>query len=392
MAQEYDVDDALKERALADDKMDEHSFRKAILDERRASTPPVDNSRSDENNEEKQMEVALYRMLGGKPSKEERLGNRFIGMKSMDLARHITGATYAEDDMAIAQRVLTTSMFPLLFTNAVKRYVDDVIAEAKTTYQIWTDTDTVENFGVHQVARLSGSSLLDKKLENGQFVEKKFTETGLTYQLDKYGNRFTLTFELIVNNKINLIASAIKSFIRGAELTKNKSVYDLLNDNTAKMEDDKVIFSTTAHKNLTTATLSATSLEEAYVAMGSQFEDDGKTEANLAPKYLIVGRQEAGNAKRLIGATADTTDSKNSGTVNIFEDDLIVIVDSAIKDKTWYLMADMETVTMVGLEGYDGKPMITRFMEGGNEVVQVRLDVKPFPYKWQTMYKGTGTA
>lgn len=364
MARMYDVDDEALATAIGDKTVDEHVFARSILDQRAKETKNV--------------------TVGGIPDKEamvlqltdvvaSRMGvdvdlskNKFRSAKFSDVARAITGTTHHYDltNSDVAERAMVTSDFPLLLLEAGNRKIIQDFDAEEHTYKKWVQEEDVSDFRTNtDITVGSAGGRLDSVQENGELKEVEFGESAETWAIDTYGNKFTITRKMIVNDDLNAFTNMLSGVTERASNLANGMVYDLLrkvgSGASYLMADGKPIFHAD-HNNLgsTVFDVGGSALEQGILAMKSQIAQNGKTRLNIAPKYLIIPAELETTARILLGSMANVQDSKNAGVVNPYQNAVEIIVDGNLTGSEWYLASNKRTIKAGYLAGTGRRPLL----------------------------------
>ena len=285
---------------------------------------------------------------------------QFRGASLLDVARAITQYN-GHDRMELAQRAMSTSDFTLLLGNVANRVMAESFSEEEGTYNLWTQNVELPDFKTrNEVGLKNPNGRLSKVKENGEFKNIEFSESGESWNLESYGQKFTLSRQMIINDDMNFFTGIVAEFGQMSKRTANGLVYDLLQKvgdfANYKMADGKAIFDS-AHSNLdsTGAALASDSLTAARTVMRRQ--KDGKTALNIAPKYLLVSPENEAIAKKILTSEADTS-GNNSGIANPHRNSYELIVENELSANPWYLAAARNTIKTGTLQGTNGQPIV----------------------------------
>lgn len=300
-------------------------------------------------------------------NKPTELSARFRSASMLDMARevlHLQGVrTHGWSKNEIAGRALTarglhtTSDFPLILGNSVKKILKDNYQTAQADFGFltrrigMTDYKSVSRFGLSQ-----GPSLLEVK-EHGEYKRGSIAENAESMALKKYGRILGITREVIVNDDIGAFADVPRLWAFGVNQLEANLVFGALLSNPI-MSDGLPLFEATVHKNIMApSALTEASLEAAVTLMEAQtgFSAPGEDTQylNVRAKYLLVGPALKFTAKRLTTAI----NPLDVGSINLFSD-LEVKVDPRITGNKWFVTADTSAgidiighLYMIGEEG-----------------------------------------
>lgn len=296
-------------------------------------------------------------------------GNYFRGATLIDMARYLLGSN-SLDRNDIAQRSMSNDQFTLLLGNVANRVMVSNFEEQEGTYGLWTTNVDLPNFKLQtDVSVKNPNGRLAKLKEKGELESLELDEAGEAWKLESYGNKFTFTRQMLINDDLGAFTNIIATFGQMAKRTSNGLVYDLLQAKGDfagyKMSDNKALFHSD-HKNIDTAgPLSSDALSLGRVKMRRQ--TDGKTALNINPKYLIVSPENEAIAKKLLTSESDLS-GNNSGVTNIHKNSLDVIVESELDASPWYLAAARKTIKTGTLAGTGGNPIVQEKLKSAGGV------------------------
>jgi uncharacterized protein (DUF849 family) len=337
--------------------------RKAIFDEKIASSKPVVSvgERSNADQMQRAMTDAMALRCGVNISNPHEDVDMFRNASLLDVARELTNFS-GYDRMELAKRAMTSSDFTLLLGNVANRVIADSFEEQEGTYHLWTQNVELPDFRVrNEVALKNGNGRLRKIKELSEKKNIEFAENGEAWKLESYGEKFFLTREMIINDDLGVFTGIVNQFGTMSKRTANGLVYDLLQAkgdfSSFKMADGKAIFEATTHKNYTSSgtVLSSPNLTTARTAMRRQ--KDGAQTLNIAPKYLLVSPENEASALQILTSEADPSKT-NSGITNIHKNSLTMISDSELDALPWYLAAGRNTIKTGTLQGSGGMPIV----------------------------------
>jgi len=295
--------------------------------------------------------------------------NMFRNATLVDMARYVLNIN-GFDRNEIAQRAMSNDQFTLLLGNVANRVMVSNFESQEGTYGLWTTNVDLPNFKLQtDVSVKNPNGRLAKLKEKGELEQLELDENGEAWKLESYGNRFTFTRQMIINDDLGAFTNIVATFGEMAKRTSNGIVYDLLQGKGDfagfKMSDNKALFHTD-HKNIdTAAALSSESLSTARTKMRRQ--TDGKTALNINPKYLIVSPENETKARQLLMSEADTS-GNNSGVTNIFKNSMDLIVEGELDANPWYLAAARKTIKTGTLAGTGGQPIVQEKMKSAGGV------------------------
>ncbi|QKF72782.1 Mu-like prophage major head subunit gpT [Aliarcobacter faecis] len=364
--------------------------RKAIIDEKtRVSQTVVVGGTPDAESMVRSIEDSIIARCGVQVELKD---NYFRGASLTDMARHLLGVS-SMDRLDIAQRSMSNDQFALLLGNVANRVLVSNFEEQEGTYHLWTSNVDLPNFKIqNDVSIKNPNGRLAKLKEKGELENLELDENGEAWKLESFGNKFTFTRQMLINDDLGAFTNIVAQFGQMAKRTANGRVYDLLQKKgdfaNYKMNDNKPLFDT-SHKNLDNgATLSSESLSAARVRMRRQM--DGEIALNINPKYLIVSPENEATALRILTSEADPT-GNNSGVTNIHKNSLTVIIESELDANPWYLAAARKTIKTGTLAGTGGQPIVQeRLRSGGGIEYDCLFDFGLVVEDFRGLYKNLG--
>ena len=364
MANLYGVSDTVRKDAIADSTMDEHKFARAILDEQAKHTESI---RVGSTPNREAMLVQLGDVVASRMGVDVDLSaNTFRSARFSDLARAVTGdtANFEMSNIEVANRAMVTTDFPLLLLTAGNRKIIADFDAEEHTYKQWVQEEDVQDFRTNtDITVGSAGGRLEKIQENGELKEVEFGENGETWAIDTFGNKFTITRKMIVNDDLGAFTKMLDGVVERSGNLANGMVYDLLrkagSGASYLMADGKAIFHAD-HNNLTDTVFDAegVALEAGRLAMRSQVAQNGKTRLNISPTYLHIPAELEQKANILLRSISSTLDNKNAGVVNPYLGTLIPIVSGELSGTEWYLSAKKRTIKAGYLAGTGRRPLL----------------------------------
>ena len=364
MADMYKASSEVRATALADTSIDGHVFARSILDAKSAETPSI--RVGDIPNKDAmllQIEDAVASRMGVDVDLKD---NHYASARFSDIARAVTGnsANFAMGIADVADRAMATTDFPLLLLSAGNRKIIEDFDKEEHTYKMWVQEEDVQDFRTNtDITTQTAGGELDKVLENGELKDVELGEGAETWNIDTYGNRFTITRKMIINDDLNAFTDMLSNVTERAGNLANNMVYNLLrgtgNQSGYVMADGKSIFHAD-HNNLASDVFDSAgvALEAGILAMRSQTLANGTTRANIAPKYLFVPAELEVTARVLLASTASLADSKNAGVINPMQGIVQVIVDGNLTGTEWYLATSRRTIKAGYLAGTGRRPLL----------------------------------
>ena len=364
MASLYKASDEVRDLAIADKAQDAHTFARAILDAKAKETEAIIIGSTP--NREKMITQLSDVVASRMGVAVDLTGNSFRSAGFTDIARAMTGdtANMAMSNMDVANRAMSTSDFPILLLEAGNRKIIADFDAEEHTYKQWIQEEDVQDFRqITDVTAQTSGGRLDKVLENGELKEVEIGEGAERWNIETYGNKFTITRKMIVNDDLNAFTGMLENLAERSGNLANGMVYDLLRKQGSGagylMADGKSILHAD-HSNLATDAFdeAGTALEAGILAMGQHLLPNGKTRANISPAYLHIPVELAKKARVLLGSMASTVADKNSGVVNPYANIVQPIVSGELSGTEWYMTASRRTIKAGYLAGTGRRPLL----------------------------------
>ncbi len=265
----------------------------------------------------------------------------------------------------------TSGMFANLLLDAANVRLRSSYDDGRTTFQVWAKKgESLADFKA--VNKVIGGELGDPKVvpEDGEFEETTLTDGKESYKLTVWGHIFSITWQAVVNDRLNAIwAEILPKEGRAFKRKQNRLAYGVLKDNAA-LADTGNLFNATAiataggHNNLATGA-GAPSVATLNTLTTKMMEQKGLSSEsaalNIMPRYLLAPPAMRGTVLELMGSTSNPAAS-NANTKNIWENGLEPVIDAELGtaggglDTSWYLAADsseVDTVEYAYLQGLE---------------------------------------
>lgn len=242
------------------------------------------------------------------------------------------------------REAMTRDDFPLLLQDSMFKVLLKAYNGFPSTFKLWTKEGSVPNFQPVRRIRLSES---DDILGVGELEEYKMSSLGeaeVYYQVFKYGRRFGVSWETLINDDLQGIKDQPARFGRAAARKLAAFAIGLLESVTPDSDIDLA--------------LDSDPLQDAV----TKFEERKDSKGNLigaSPKYLIVPPAQRFKAVELLESSAvvatGTTDKK-VGNKNVTEDLLVPVVERLLTNPNdWYLAADPADIPGIEIGYLRGK-------------------------------------
>ena len=250
----------------------------------------------------------------------------------------------------------TTGSFANLMLDAANKTLLQGYDEAPQTWNIWArQAPSVSDFKAINRIRFSESPDPEMVPERHEYKEKAFSDSKESYNVEKYGALFTVSWETVINDDLDAISRVPQMHGNACRRKVNRAVYAVLTSNPT-MGDGEALFSAShaSGRNLASSTgaPSVATMNAGYQFMMLQKGLTTDAILNIQPRYLIVPATLSSTALQLVGSLADpaaggSATTGNSNTLNIYGPNgprpIQVVVEpqlDASSTASWYLSAD----------------------------------------------------
>ncbi|MCL1488429.1 MULTISPECIES: head maturation protease, ClpP-related [unclassified Marinobacter] len=249
----------------------------------------------------------------------------------------------------------TTSDFGSLLGNVAGKSLREAYQDEFGSHEIWTGETEVQDFKPQSLVQLSEAPDLLKVNEGGEYTEGSFSDSGMTFRIEKYGRLFTLTREAIINDDLSAFTRLPAAFGKSAKRKEADLVYQVLTGN-PNLADNVALFHAT-HGNIVSGltALNVEAIAQGRTLMRMQKGINSAAPINVVPQFLIVPAALETQAEQLLATLVDP--SKANDTVNpSFIRGLTLVVDSRLDEvgSDCYLAASpsqIDTITRAYLAG-----------------------------------------
>ncbi|MDQ4407021.1 MULTISPECIES: prohead protease/major capsid protein fusion protein [unclassified Rhizobium] len=397
LAKMAEVEDTLLERAI-DEGMTVEQFRNAVLEQMVAReeqsptfphSPTHMDSRMDAQETTRRMVANAILHRHGLTEKLEDGARQFREMTPVDLARELLrqrGENAYGGSSSIIQRALhTNSDFPAILGDVARQTIMASYRRPNNTFQLIAHKNVVTDLREVKVIDIGGAPDLKLVLEGGEYTSGTISEAAEGFTMAKYGRKFGVTEELLINDQLGGVMKAVAEWGRKVAKLEGDLVWAAIINNLLKLKDGKPIFDP-AHNNVaaTGTALTKENLIKARLAFRRQKDIDGEP-TDISPKYLFTGSALEIDAQSLIAAAhvpttvTDAIPQAIKSMVPIYEPRL-----DKIPTNAWFLFAGEEDTLGRGLQyaylaGHEA-PSITE---------RIGFDVDGFEFKIK-QYFGVG--
>lgn len=311
-----------------------------------------------------------------------RMGINVRGVRPLDLAGAVLGmSTLLGRSVSSA----STSDFPLILSAIANKRLARAYQDARTTWRTFCNIVEARDFKYIESLNVSALSVLDLIREDGEYKKKKMSENRERYLVKTYGNTFSLSRQMIVNDDLRVFQTIPAKFGAAAARTINRLVYTLLNSNPT-MSDGIPLFHAD-HGNLVSleAALggpSAEALSEMRRLMRLQTDIGDNTELNLNLNSVAIPTKHETNLALILASTALPTANMSSGVANEWQGSLSTAIDATLDgmdSDAWYAFPETSAADTIEVSFLDGveAPFIDSMVDFDTDglTYKCRLDV-----------------
>lgn len=268
---------------------------------------------------------------------------------------------------------MVTGDFTVLLGDTLDRLVLTSYAQYQPTYRQFMRRRLVRDFRAVGSVRRHGGSRLGEVRQGSSYPIDSLRESSLTYAVKKFGKKYKLTWEMIINDDTEAFANLPDEMARDAIQTEMYIFSSLYVANATLFQAARG----TGMNNKITTPLSIAAIESGYNVMVG-FTGDGGNPLNNAPIYLVVPPKLRIKAFRELGVlnlagTAGTvtlagTTNVLAGELTIVVDPMIPILDATNGNTSWYMFSDpaaLHAVEYAFLAGYE-EPQV--FLQSPNAI------------------------
>jgi hypothetical protein len=267
-------------------------------------------------------------------------------------------STTGLSDASIVKRVMTTSDFPVLMGEFLNVVMQAAYRAAPSPLMALVKQMTVQDFRDIHLPRLSQSPQLQPILESGEITFGSLGESEETFKVTRWGKGLSITFETMVNDRLNAINDQIRAWGYSVSQTESAELIALLTANSGlgpTMKDGKPLFDASHNNVLGAAAPSEPSFDSARVAMRRQKDRFGQL-LGLDVTFVLVPPEQETAAKQMTSVISATT-TQNFNPFSAWTP----LVDARLADtKRWYAFAPPEVAPVFAravLSGFES-PMV----------------------------------
>lgn len=253
----------------------------------------------------------------------------------------------------VLKEAMVTADFPYLFGDVLDRSLMAQWSTSIPNWQAFVKQGTVRDFRQAKMLGIEGmGAVLEGVGERAEYPERgPSEETPITRQVAKYGARFGISFEAMINDDLGALRDLPQKLVVAARRTEALAVTNIYCGTTGP---DATLYSV-GNNNIITANpaLSIAGLSTGFLAIGGQVDVDGFPEivdaiTLVVPPALEITAQNILNATVLEVATGggaynamDQLVVRNwmNGRLSLVVDPYIGLVASSNATTSWFLFA-----------------------------------------------------
>lgn len=323
-------------------------------------------------------------------------------MNSVDVAKVAMGNPNACRRYRVERDAFHTSgSFPNILLDAINKTLLQAYEEAPYSWTIWArQAPSVADFKTIHRTRFSEAPDPEMVPERHEYKEKELSDSRESYTVNKYGEKFTVSWETVVNDDLDAISRIPAMHGNACRRKVNKEVYSVLTSNPTMGDGVALFGSHSSGSNLSgsSGSPSVANLNSAYAAMRTQKGLSSDTIVNINPAFLIVPAALAATALELVNSTSYIVANGNQGVQNIYGKGgsrSLNVIEEPILDASsttaWYLAADnaqQDTVEVSFLQGEES-PVLEDRWDFDRDVYEYKVR-QTFGVKaidWRGLYK-----
>lgn len=263
---------------------------------------------------------------------------------------------------SLQESTITTSDFSTTLGSSIGTYIlrSYLKADRHKTWQRIANTVSAKDFNNMNAVIIGGLGDLSDVSENAPYTNiAKPSENVTTYAIGKKGNTLPISYETMVNDRVQLVRRWSSNLGISAMRTLNSGVMSALVTNAAMDYDSVALFHTT-HANTTTSAFTQSTLKTGIKAMAVQTELSSGKIASIFPKYILhpVGLNDT--VLEAIGAQYTHISSRTETVNNLYLDQFSLepLVDqdlTALDANNVYLFADPMEYNAIDVAFLNGK-------------------------------------
>lgn len=265
---------------------------------------------------------------GGGISRQDRM----IRLKGVEGQRQVAALASLMADIHHGRRpdwhlreAMGVADFPNLFGDLLYRQLLGNYMPYPTTYQRWCRVVDVKDFRtLHLYAIDGGQGILPQVKEHGPYPEVTFVETPYGVAVLKYGQRYGISFEMLIQDDLNAFNSRPLMMATGARRSEEYLATTMLCD----VNGPEATFFSNANKNLATGPLTIKNLQSAWKLLAAQKDKDGQPIV-IDAVHLVTGPNNEIQARNILNAGQLRINANSGGG----DADTFMYVDNWMKSK-----------------------------------------------------------
>lgn len=290
----------------------------------------------------------------------------------------------------------STSDFGSILGNVAEKAMLMGVEEAGETFQRWTSVGTLSDYKTTDRVDISAFPSLPAVPEGAEYQFATMSDWKEQVTLVKYGARFAITREAIINDDLGAFTRVPRKMGRAAIRSVGNLAYAVLTANAA-MGDGTALFHAN-HANLagSGAAPSVATFTAARVAMATQKDRSSNAVAlNIRPAFFIGPVALEDTATKIVTSEHDPSGSARAantarGMVEIIADARL----DAASATAWYMAAAPGAADTVEISYLDGQTAPVLEQQDGWSIdgteFKVRMDAAAKALAWEGLYKNPG--
>lgn len=310
------------------------------------------------------------------------LGISTAGMAPITIAQMLCDRQTVWGRIGDRAAMHSTSDFPAILGNTLNKVLLPGYTEEPSTWEAWAESDTVDNFLDQENVQLGMIASPPEVKEGAEYTYATVGERSEIYRVVKHGVLAALTWEMLVNDRLNAFKAQALGFGPASKRLENDLAYGRLLANPTMREDNTALFHAD-HNNLFASgdagAPSQTTLDKMRTAMALQRGIRPKPGVlgpvlNLRLAVVLVPNTLATLTEILINSTTQIASSQNNANVPNarFIRNLIPVSDSRLDANSttaWYGIAQrtpgLRTAVVAKLRGNES-PYIAEIQTGSS--------------------------
>ena len=320
----------------------------------------------------------------------------------------------------------TTSDFPVLFGTVLERVLRQKYSIQQPDWKKYIKVGTQNDFRTAwDMATYGNRATLNVVKERGEYQERKLQDGKFTINLQKFGAKFGLSWETIINDDLGAFSDIASDLALSASLTEAFQATSLFagsggpNSTLYGASFAHPIDGVTMTNKYTTNTLAGTSLLTAITRLKSQKDYDGNpimfnriilvtpialeaTAMQLLSNNLLIATALSSTSASVadgpnqIGSTSENILTKYP--ITAVTNPWLDIIDTTAGTKTWYLFGDPangDAIKMNFLRGHENPEVVQKMSDkislGGAPISPLEGDFDSDSIEWRVRHILGGT-